>query len=95
MKKIVYSNARGKMIVELTPEEIEQLEKEEDTDYSNILRSRRNRLLSESDIFVLPDRWEKYTTAQKKAWSDYREALRNLPETTIDPKNPAWPTKPE
>ena len=53
------------------------------------LRTERNRLLTETDWWVLPDRT---ATAEQLA---YRQALRDLPANTTDPANPVWPTKPE
>lgn len=58
------------------------------------LRQTRNELLAASDVFVLADRWEAYTEDQKLAWAGYRQSLRDLPENTVDPANPVWPTKP-
>jgi len=53
------------------------------------LRAERDRLLAETDWWVLPDRT---ASAEQLA---YRQALRDLPATTSDPANPVWPTKPE
>jgi len=61
------------------------------------LRKERNRLLSETDWWVLPDR----TATQ--AQLDYRQALRDLPTNSpnaaLDEQgnliNVTWPTKPE
>ena len=53
------------------------------------LRAERNRLLAETDWWVLPDRT---ATPEQLA---YRQALRDLPANTVDPANPVWPTKPE
>lgn len=52
------------------------------------LRAERNRLLAETDWWVLPDRT---ATPEQLA---YRQALRDLPANTVDPANPVWPTKP-
>jgi len=52
------------------------------------LRSRRNRLLFETDRFALADGT---LTDEMRA---YRQALRDLPANTADPANPVWPTKP-
>ena len=63
-----------------------------------LLRLERDRLLKESDWMVLPDR------TPTQAQLDYRQALRDLPETqaanaAIDEAgnliNVVWPTKPE
>lgn len=59
------------------------------------LRDRRNTLLIESDACVLPDRWDSYSDERRAAWASYRQVLRDLPETTQDPFNPMWPSKPE
>ena len=56
------------------------------------LRDKRNRLLAETDWWVLPDRTS--TQAQK----DYRQALRDITAglDTVDKVNAVtWPTKPE
>jgi hypothetical protein len=29
-----------------------------------------------------------------QVWIDYRQALRDLPSTTVDPNNPVWPVEP-
>jgi len=58
------------------------------------VRDRRNMLLMQSDILVLPDRWATYTTEKQTAVSAYRQALRDLPETQTDPDNIVWPTLP-
>lgn len=59
------------------------------------IRKIRDDLLSESDIYVLPDRWNSYTEEKKTEWTVYRQALRDFPETVVDVFNPVWPTKPE
>lgn len=59
------------------------------------LRATRDELLRKSDLKVLPDLWYSYDEPQKKAWSDYRKALRDLPENTEDPFNPEWPEAPK
>tara|TARA_B100001250_G_scaffold99198_1_gene83401 strand:- start:3335 stop:3781 length:447 start_codon:yes stop_codon:yes gene_type:complete len=32
--------------------------------------------------------------SKKTEWATYRQALRDLPSNTSDPKNPTWPTEP-
>lgn len=59
------------------------------------VRAERDRLLAESDVYVLPDRWEAYTAEQRSAWSAYRQALRDIPEQAGFPFDISWPTKPE
>lgn len=58
------------------------------------LRAQRDILLAQSDIYVLPDRWDSYTSIQKTQWATYRQALRDLPDNIADPLNPEWPVKP-
>lgn len=58
------------------------------------LRVKRNQLLADSDKYVLPDQWEVYTEVEKDALREYRQALRDLPETTLDWFNIVWPTSP-
>lgn len=58
-----------------------------------LLRGERDLLLAESDKYVLPDRWESYSTEKKAAWTAYRKALRELP-ITADPMNYEFPKMP-
>jgi hypothetical protein len=54
------------------------------------LRNRRNALVAETDWRVVPDAsWD--TTP----WEQYRQALRDLPDTTTDPRKAIWPTAPQ
>lgn len=53
------------------------------------LRHRRDQLLAESDYRVLNDApWD------REPWLNYRQALRDLPNNTNDPKTAIWPTIP-
>lgn len=61
-------------------------------DHWGTLRSERDRLLSLSDKYVLPDFPQ--PEPQRQAWLDYRQALRDLPELTADPESPVWPARP-
>ena len=54
------------------------------------LRIERNAKLAASDWTQLPDA----PTANVAAWKTYRQALRNLPEQTVYPNEPQWPTAP-
>lgn len=55
----------------------------------NRLRSIRKKLLSDSDWTQALD-----APVDQAAWAIYRQALRDLPQTVTDPKNPDWPTPP-
>lgn len=56
------------------------------------LRDTRDILLQSSDWTQVSD--VPLTDEQKQAWANYRNALRQLPSNTADPRNPTWPTKP-
>jgi hypothetical protein len=34
------------------------------------------------------------SSSKKTEWATYRQALRDLPSNTSDPKNPTWPSEP-
>lgn len=57
------------------------------------IRKMRNDLLDASDKEILPDRLNKSSSAFK-AWSDYREALRDIPEQEGFPWEVEWPERP-
>jgi len=57
------------------------------------LRTERSSLLVSSD-------WTQYNDSPlddeaKASWVEYRQLLRDLPESTEDPANPTWPEVPE
>lgn len=54
------------------------------------LRLRRKGLLKDSDWTQVPD-----APVDRAAWAVYRQALRDLPANTADPRDPQWPTPPE
>jgi hypothetical protein len=58
------------------------------------VRGIRDDLLTQSDPFVLPDRWATYSADKQQEWSDYRQTLRDIPQTFADPADVVWPTKP-
>ena len=57
------------------------------------LRHQRTNKLFASDWSQLSD--TPLTSSKKTAWATYRQALRDLPENTEDPKNVTWPSQPE
>jgi hypothetical protein len=57
------------------------------------IKYKRGELLAESDILVMPDKWDMYTQEQKNAWTVYRQALRDLP-SIVDVNNPVYPVRP-
>lgn len=73
--------------VPISDEELEQREIEIAWD---ALRGRRNIKLSACDWTQVPD-----APVDSLAWAIYRQALRDLPANTEDPRNPQWPTPPQ
>jgi hypothetical protein len=55
------------------------------------LRAERVERLRACDWAALPDVPE----PTRLAWLTYRQALRDIPEITLDPVAPIWPTPPE
>ncbi len=53
------------------------------------IRRQRNQLLLACDWTQLAD-----SSADKESWSSYREALRNVPQSFINPGDVVWPTPP-
>lgn len=54
-----------------------------------MLRANRNELLASCDWTQVPD-----APVDQAAWAAYRQALRDLPNNTVDPANPVWPQPP-
>jgi len=61
-------------------------------DYWAELRYLRDQKLTQCDWTQIAD--VPLTEEQKIAWGTYRQALRDLPANTEDPKNSVWPTTP-
>jgi hypothetical protein len=57
-----------------------------------LARDRRNRLLRESDSWMLPDR--PMSANERDAWVRYRENLRRLPDQPAFPFEVIWPSEP-
>lgn len=55
----------------------------------HMLRSERNRLLNETDYWVLSD-----TNTASAEQLAYRQALRDITENTTSLNDVTWPTKP-
>jgi hypothetical protein len=54
------------------------------------IRQQRDSLLKESDWVGLSD----VEISNKQAWLDYRQALRDIPQTFSNPSEVVWPVKP-
>jgi hypothetical protein len=58
------------------------------------LRFLRDKLLKESDIFIVADKWEKMDPVEKEKWSNYRQQLRDIPQNISNPDEVVWPIIP-
>ena len=54
------------------------------------VRNKREQLLKETDWVGLSD----VNISNKQAWLDYRQALRDIPQTFAKPEDVIWPVKP-
>jgi hypothetical protein len=61
----------------------------------NQVRSQRNTFLSETDLWVIPDRFSTFSEAKKQEILDYRQALRDISSQEGFPEDVIYPTKPE
>lgn len=59
------------------------------------VRAERNARLQESDKFVVSDKWEQMSVEAKQLWSEYRKALRDLPQNVTNPFDVNWPIQPK
>ena len=75
---------------QIVPKRDDTLHAERTAEAWRALRSERDAYLKESDWTQVPD-----TPVDSAAWAEYRQALRDLPSTTDDPRNPTWPARPE
>ena len=92
----IYEQALETFDVEKQRRLREQLAEEElreaSRDYWEELRAQRDFLLSQSDWTQGND--SPLNLQQKQEWKIYRQALRDVPSNTIDPKSPVWPLSP-
>jgi len=68
----------------------EMTKEEELKDAAHFLRVKRDQLLKASDWSQLPDAAVK----DQQAWSEYRQALRDLTDQPNFPKDVEWPKEP-
>lgn len=53
------------------------------------IRTMRTRYLLDTDYTQMPD-----YPGDKEAWATYRQALRDIPQTYVNPADVVWPTPP-
>ena len=90
-------NLKTPKLIDNTVYTVEILDKsEKEINENKWLKTRniRNSALQSSDVYVFPDRWEKYDQATKDLWSNYRQSLRDLPINFIKAEDVVWPIKP-
>lgn len=81
-------------VVNLTANQISQIASNKANTQWDIVRTKRNQLISASDWVVLPDANVESTGANSASWLAYRQELRTLPQTQTDPFNIVWPAIP-
>lgn len=93
---IVYYNVNGEQFEHSEDERLSIIDEWSvnylDTSFDRI-RFLRNGLLGSSDWTQMPD-----SPVDQAAWAEYRQLLRDFPETITtveDLENPVWPTPPE
>lgn len=92
----IYNVSTGEMIVaNWTQDEIDVYFQRQLPERWKLIREKRNELLTESDYIFLQDKWNSLSEIKKQEWTEYRQALRDVPENQMDPFKIIWPTKPE
>lgn len=77
-------------VEEVYPIVNEQLSQEQ---FIQIVRSERNKKLNATDWAVLPD--SPLSDEKKQQYQNYRQALRDLPQTLSTVEDLVWPVQPE
>jgi hypothetical protein len=57
-------------------------------------RNKRNNLLSDTDFYVLPDKFSTLSISKQTAITQYRQALRDITSQQSFPRNITWPDMP-
>jgi len=97
----IWDAKQGKQVrVPFTPEEETARDAEEaafiaekPTRVLASLRQKRNEKLRDSDWTQFLD--TPIDVATQAKWATYRQELRDLPATTVDPAKPLWPVEPK
>lgn len=79
-------------VLRTVEEQVAEYEASVDERVSQSLRSMRNSRLAECDWTQLAD--QPFTSAEQAAWAEYRQALRDLPESEGFPHDVTWPEAP-
>jgi len=73
--------------IALSEDEIAAVNAENASQQDYLVRSQRDSLLQQSDVYALADRIT-------DAWTAYRQDLRDIPSQAGFPSDITWPTKP-
>ena len=73
--------------IALSEDEIAAVNAENEAQQDYLVRSQRDSLLQQSDVYALADRIT-------DEWTAYRQALRDIPSQAGFPDSVTWPTKP-
>ena len=73
---------------------VEELAAQDNAKWEEVRRY-RNELLTQSDYITIIDRWNGLTEEKRTAWTVYRQALRDVPQTNPDPWNVMIPVSPD
>lgn len=75
--------------------ELEKTQQEAEQNLWKTIREERDNLLAQSDRFMLVDLFNSLPQEKQVAWTNYRNDLRNIPETYSNPSEVIWPTRPD
>lgn len=79
----------GKIFIEPT------IDEEEDQRVGwEAIRSKRNELLKETDVFMLVDRFDLLTLQEQNSMVEYRQELRDMPQSYSNYLEVIWPERP-
>lgn len=91
--EFIYIGEADQLTQKVVDGELVSKEPEQILDPIREIRLDRNTLLAKSDWTQMPD--SPLTQEQKQAWADYRQALRDLPQSNLDLDAVKWPQQPE
>jgi hypothetical protein len=80
-------------VVRTVEEQLEQYKAGIDAKAAEGVRSSRNSRLAECDWTQLSD--QPFSAAEQAAWSEYRQGLRDVPESEGFPHDVTWPESPD
>lgn len=77
----------------IAEEEYDPRDEWTDNQWADMIRRKRDALISGTDYYILPD-YPKITPEALEAIKVYRQALRDIPEQAGFPRNVKWPVVP-